>query len=188
LASARVRLSLFTASSFAMLGVHLPYWPAWLAGRGMTTVQVGTLMMAWACTRGLWLPVWAHFADLSGRRKPWVVALGWLSMLAFVPFTFASTFESLLAVTILFATFHSAVHPLAENLLLLATRDRGISYGSVRMWGSIAFLVVSRWAGEKLEGGNEERAFGLILGALAVTAIVALALPDIGTGRPPGTR
>jgi MFS transporter, PPP family, 3-phenylpropionic acid transporter len=177
--STRVRLSLFTASSFATLGVHLPFWPAWLEARGMSTVQIGTLTMAWAWTRGLTLPVWAHFADLSGRRKPWVIALAWLSLLAFSPFTFAREFEGLLALTIVFAAFYSAVHPLAENVVLLATREGKLSYGSVRMWGSISFLVVSRCAGDVLDGGHEERAYSLVLAALAFTAIVAFALPDV---------
>jgi PPP family 3-phenylpropionic acid transporter len=183
--SARLRLSCFTAAAFAVLGVYLPFWPAWLASRGLSIEQIGTLTMAGAWVRGLSLPAWAHFADRSGRRKPWVVALAALSVLAFVPFGFAGSFAALLGLTLAFSAFHAAVHPLGENLTVLLAREKTLSYGSVRVWGSLAFLVVSTAAGVALDGGRERVAFALVLGGLVLTALAALALPDLVAPPPP---
>ncbi|MDP1860169.1 MAG: MFS transporter [Gemmatimonadaceae bacterium] len=176
--SDQARLSLFTAASFAMLGVFIPFWPAWLEARGLTTLQIGSIGMAWAWTRGIASPVWAHFADQSGRRKVWIVSLAFGALLTFAPFVALHSFAALLALTVLFHVLHAAVLPLGENMLVLLARERGLSYGGIRLWGSIAFIVASGISGVLLDGGHAERAYPLLLVALALGAAVALTLPD----------
>jgi len=175
--SERLRLGFFTAASFGVLGVHVPFWPAWLAERGMSEVQIGTLGMAYMCARGIASPMWAHFVDRSGHRRRWLVAFTCASLLAFAPFQLANGFPALLAVTLAFALVNAPVLPLGENLLVLQARERGFDYGSTRVWGSIAFMLASWAAGWILDGGALGRAWWLVMGLLALSAASALRLP-----------
>ena len=175
--SDRLRLSAFTAASFGVLGVHVPFWPAWLEHRGMSEVEIGTLGMAYMCARGIASPLWAHFVDRSGHRRGWLVAFTCASLLAFAPFELASGFAALLGVTLLFAAVHAPVLPLGENLLVLQARERGFDYGSTRLWGSIAFMLASWAAGWILDGGELGRTWWLVMGLLALSATSALRLP-----------
>lgn len=175
--SDKARLSLFIAASFGVLGVHLPFWPAWLEQRGMSTLQIGTLGMAWAWTRGAASPVWAHFVDQSGHRRRWLAGFALASLLLFAPFVALDSFAALLGLTVLFCVAHAAVLPLGENLLVLQSRERGIDYGSVRLWGSVAFVLANWTAGFALDGGHAERAWVLVLACLALAALAAFRLP-----------
>ncbi len=175
--SERLRLGLFTAASFGVLGVHVPFWPAWLEHRGMSEVQIGTLGMAYMCARGIASPLWAHFVDRSGHRRRWLVGFTCASLLAFAPFELASGFSALLGLTLAFALVNAPVLPLGENLLVLQARERGFDYGSTRLWGSIAFMVVSWGAGWILDGGALGRTWWLVMALLALSATSALRLP-----------
>ncbi len=175
--SDRLRLGAFTAASFGVLGVHVPFWPAWLEHRGLSEVQIGTLGMAYMCARGLASPMWAHFVDRSGHRRRWLVGFTLASLLAFAPFQLADGFTALLAITLGFAFVNAPVLPLGENLLVLQARERGFDYGSTRLWGSIAFMGASWAAGWILNGGELGRTWWLVMGLLALSALSALRLP-----------
>ncbi len=42
----RLRLALFYGASFAAIGISLPYWPVWLAARGLAPSEIGLLLAA----------------------------------------------------------------------------------------------------------------------------------------------
>lgn len=170
-------LALFFAVSVAMLGVFVPFWPAWLDARGLSKSQIGTLVAAWAWSRGLAGPLLAHSVDRSGARRAWILGLSVASTLAFLPFHFVREFELLLGLTVLFGALHSQVIPLGENLIVFEARRLGFRYAGVRWFGSVSFLVVSVFTGWALDDGHAERAFPLALGFLALTCVAALALP-----------
>src|SRR3546814_2285062 len=70
-----VRLALFYAAYFAVTGIMLPYWPAWLESRGLHPVTIGTVLAV-----GFWIklaanPAMAAVADASGALRGLTVAL-----------------------------------------------------------------------------------------------------------------
>jgi PPP family 3-phenylpropionic acid transporter len=182
------RLSLYLAAAFSFLGVNIPFWPAWLEGRGMTTAQIGALSASWAWSRGIASPVWAHFVDRSGRRRIWIVSLGWAAAACFVPFAFSRSFGVLLALTVLLGSVHAPVFPLAENQVVLLERERRLAYGPVRVWGSIGFLAAATLAGTMLDDGRGERTYALVLATLVLGALASLAIPETTTPPPPVAR
>ena len=175
--SDRLRLACFTAASFGVLGVHVPFWPGWLESRGLSAVEIGELGMVYMCTRGVASPTWAHFVDRSGRRKLWLVAFTLAALVCFAPFAWAHEYPALLALTVLFGVAHAPVLPLGENLLVLQARERGIDYGRTRLWGSVAFMGASLGAGIVLDDGAWSRTWWLVMVVLALSAVSALCLP-----------
>ena len=64
------RLAFAYAALFGWMGVYLPYWPVWLADRGMSSAQIGILLAMAPWTRVIASPVAGRWADRSGRVDP----------------------------------------------------------------------------------------------------------------------
>jgi len=180
------RIALFYAAIFLVIGVHVPFWPVWLASRGLGPGEIGLVLSAATWIRALAPPFIAQFADQRGERKWLMVALAAATWLAFLLYPLAFGFWPILAVTILTAICFSAVLPLGENLAMLNARDHGFDYGRVRLWGSITFIVAAAGAGRLLVGRNEDLILWLILATLALTIAATAGLP--GAPAPPTTR
>ena len=59
---AAVRLALFYAAFFAVIGIHLPFWPVWLASRGVTPAEIGVLVAVGVSVKVVGNPLIAHIA------------------------------------------------------------------------------------------------------------------------------
>src|SRR5690606_1498989 len=95
-------------------------------------------------------------------------------------------FWPVLAVAVLHTAVQAPVMPLGENLVLLTVRARGLDYGRLRLWGSVAFIATSVGAGALLAGRPEALIMWLILGLLVAIFGAALLLPDVPPSRRDG--
>ncbi len=181
--SVPIRIALFYAAIFLVIGVHVPFWPVWLKSRGLGPVEIGLVLSVATWIRALAPPFMAQFADRRGERKRLMVVLAALTWLAYLLFPLADGFWPILVVTMITAICFSAVLPLGENLAMLNARDHGFDYGRVRLWGSITFIAAAAGAGRLLVGRDEDLILWLILSTLALTVVATAGLP--GTSGPP---
>jgi MFS transporter, PPP family, 3-phenylpropionic acid transporter len=82
-------LTVLSAAVFAPMGLHLPYFPVWLAARGLTDDQIATTLATPLILRVVLTPAIAYVADRRGIAATLAfcasamlagyVALGWLS-------------------------------------------------------------------------------------------------------------
>ena len=180
-----LRLAFFYAAAFGFVGVSLPFWPVWLADKGLDAAEIGLLI-----TAGTWVRIAApamvsHLADRCGERKRVVVLLTVAAFAAHLLFLAAEGFAALLAVSILAAFAFTPIIPMGENLALLFARTGRIDYGRVRLWGSIAFIAAAALGGRILGGAGPPVILTMVLASLALGVFAALALPD---ARPPPAR
>jgi PPP family 3-phenylpropionic acid transporter len=177
-----LRLALFYVVCFLPIGIQMPFWPVWLAFRGMGPAEIGILLAATNVTRIFAGPAFAPFADRAGRRKQFIVGTAAGALAAYLLFSFAEGFWPLLAVTVLAALFSAAMFPLAESLTVLAVRTHGLNYGRVRLWGSVSFMATAILVGRALGAGvGEGLILTLMIGAFALTTAGSLGLPDMRT-------
>lgn len=177
-----LRLALFYAAMFLFVGIYLPFWPVWLTSRGMSAAEIGLLLAAGTWIRAFVPPTVAHLADRRGERKRVIVVLSAGAVASFSLYAVAGGFWMLLAVAILVAAFFSPIIPLSENLTMLMASEKGLNYGRIRLWGSIAFILAAGFGGEILTGREEDFILWLLLGASGLMLAAGLALPD---HRPP---
>jgi PPP family 3-phenylpropionic acid transporter len=160
-----VRLAIAYVAIFLCVGVYLPFWPVWLASRGMDPDRIGVLLglTTWAY---LWAP-WVGARAEGGDARRWItgLALGMAAGLAI--FEVADGFAWLLCGSIVLGLAFAPIVPLTDGLTLRAAVD----YGRVRLFGSLAFIVASVGGGFALEG----RAPGVVLVTVQAIAIVILA-------------
>ncbi len=176
-----IRLSLFYAAFFAVVGVHLPFWPVWLASRGIGATEIGIILAATVSAKVVSAPMMAHVADRWGERRRLMILCAAGALAGFTLFAVAGGFWSILGISILFSVFWSAIMPLGESLTMLTARARGLDYGRVRLWGSLSFIAAAVAAGRILAGRPEDIVFWLLIGGIAVTLAACTGLPDTRT-------
>lgn len=178
-----LRLALFYGASFAVLGIMLPFWPVWLVSRGLDASEIGLVLALLTAIRIVATPAVAHYADRIGERRRVIVVLSAISAAAFAMFFLARDFWAILVITAVFSAARAGVMPLGESLTMLCAHSRGLDYGRLRLWGSLAFIAAAAATGWLLTGRSEDLVFWLILGALAFSLWSCLALPDARPGK-----
>ena len=178
-----LRLALFYGASFAVLGIMLPFWPVWLASRGLDPSEIGLVLALLTAIRIVATPAVAHYADRIGERRRVIVWLSAISAVAFAMFFLARDFWPILIITALFSSTRAGVMPLGESLTMLCAHERGLDYGRLRLWGSLSFMAAAAATGWLLTGRPEDLVFWLVLGALVFSLGSCLALPEARPGK-----
>ena len=179
LPSTAVRLAAFYAAFFAVIGTLQPFWPLWLAWKGLNTTEIGLVLAIGIGAKVIGLPLAAHVADRRGERKRPMLALSSASIFAFTLFALAQGYWTLVLISLLFFSLWPPVMSLGESLTIRAAHQGGFQYGRVRLWGSLAYIVAALAAGAILARASADAVFWLIMGGVALTALACWQLPDI---------
>jgi PPP family 3-phenylpropionic acid transporter len=174
-----VRLALFYAAFFAVVGIMLPFWPVWLAAKGMSAEEIGVLVAIGVGAKVVGNPLAGRLADRSGQRRRPMAALAVCALFAFALFAMADGFWPILAVTLLFFLVWPPVMPLGESLTMLAVRDGGVDYGRIRLWGSLSFIALAILSGRILVFEPPGVIYLMVLSAIAAAAAACALVPDL---------
>ena len=175
--SPALRLSLFYATIFGLVGMHLPFWPVWLAGRGLDAAEIGLVTAAGQLVRALATPAIGSLADRAQDRRTVMVSLTVMALAAGSAFYVSQGFWAILFVTVLLTISHGALGPLIENLTMLVTTAKGLSYGRVRSLGSVAFILMAIGGGFIMDGRSSETVLAVVVIWLVLTVAAAFVLP-----------
>ena len=145
-------IRLFYAAYFAAMGIVLPFFPVYLAGRGLDVAAIGVFTGLLSVAKVLAPPIAGHALDRS--RKPGRFILFALLSAALLAFTFpwAMSHWMLALVVLLFGSLWAAVLPLTDGLSVAVSEASLIDYGRLRVWGSIGFVAASLFGGIWLVG------------------------------------
>lgn len=175
---AAIRLSAYYAALFAAVGIHLPFWPLWLADKGLSPAHIGWIVAATYLVKLTVSPMVGHMADRAGQRRWLMVVLAGGAALLWLAFGMVDGFWPILAVTLLALGLWSGIMPVGESLSLAAVYAHRLDYGRVRLWGSLAFIASASVVGRLLVDHPPAILLGLVAGALALTALACAALPE----------
>jgi MFS transporter, PPP family, 3-phenylpropionic acid transporter len=173
----RPALAAVYAGHFAHLGIVLPFLPPWLLERGFGPLAIGALLALGPAAKVAAAWTWGRWADRSGRRRGLLVLAGILAAAAFAALPLPEAFLLVFLLMAVYAFAVAPVLPFAEATALEQADVHGFSYGPVRLWGSVSFMVAS-WGYGALRGTfSGEAGIVLAAGFLALTSLLALALP-----------
>lgn len=144
------RLSLYYAASFLIVGVKAPFWPVWLAGRGLGAREIAVVFAAGIWVNVIATPAIGALADRIGRRRAMMIALAVIAVLGYASLWNVYGFWTLLGLVLVAGIGQSALMPLGDSIALAAVRHQGIDYGRVRVWGSVTFIVAAVASGAVL--------------------------------------
>jgi PPP family 3-phenylpropionic acid transporter len=80
------RLALFYAGVFFFVGIQLPFWPVWLAGRGLSVSEIGVVLAAALWVKVIVNPLAGLLADRTGRRRGVMILLAATNLAGFLLF------------------------------------------------------------------------------------------------------
>ncbi len=175
------RLSSFYFFYFAFVGAFSPYWSLYLKSLNFSASEIGVLMSLLMVTRIFAPTLWGWMADRSGKRVGIVRVAAALSLASYFGVFFGESFWWLFAVMALLSFFWSASLPLVEATTLSHLGDSTASYGRIRLWGSIGFIIAVIGIGYILDVAEVSILLWLVLGTMAGILIFSRYIPEAET-------
>ena len=146
------RLSAFYLFYFASLGALVPYWGLYLKSEGFDARAIGSLMAIIMATKIVSPNIWGWIADHTGRRMKIVQLGSLLAVLSFAAVYISSSFWWLALVMAVFSFFWNAALPQFEATTFNYLAGQVHRYSSIRLWGSVGFILSVWGVGYTLEG------------------------------------
>jgi len=179
-----VRFSFYYAAIFLAVGIHLPFWPAWLKFRGLDAAEISLILSVGVWIRAFANPFIAHFADRSGANKKIIMISAGGGVITYALFGIADGFWMLFVVNVAASAMFMALIPLGENLASRASVEHGFDYGRVRLWGSITFILAAYAGGWVVEETGDAAILWMIVAAMIAAFIAGFGLPERPTRDP----
>ncbi|MFC5419569.1 MFS transporter [Bosea eneae] len=182
------RLSLMHALNFLGVGFYLPFFPVWLASKGLSDVDIGYVLAIPILVRVF---VASSVTGLGDRLQPNLL-LALLNALAATLYFALAPQDQLVPIAVLTALSAialSGVVPLADVLTTEQVKAGALrDYGRVRLWGSVTF-VLSNLAGGHLIAQHGAWLIPFVLaGSSSLAALAALQAPSPASGVVSGVR
>ncbi|MEY6433812.1 MFS transporter [Thioalkalicoccus limnaeus] len=135
------RLASYYFFYFGSLGALVPYWGLYLQERGFSPLAIGQLVAILMATKIVAPNLWGWLADRRGYRMPIVRLATLLSTICFTAIFVADGFVEMALVMVLFSFFWNASLPQVEAVTFSHLGERVNRYASIRLWGSIGFIL-----------------------------------------------
>ncbi|MBP6471291.1 MAG: MFS transporter [Chloroflexi bacterium] len=165
--------SLFYWFYWSFVAAYDPFLNVYLANeRGLSGLEIGVLAIFNPLMAILLGPYLAAQADRRGWRLRMlqIALIGWI--VALLLLRQPQTFWGFMPVMLLLAAFRSPTSPIGDGLIAQMAVSHRLSYGSMRLWGSLGFALVSILCGMAWQ----RLGYGWMFYAAAVTAVPCVLL------------
>jgi PPP family 3-phenylpropionic acid transporter len=182
------RLAYFFGAYFFAGGAALSYWAVWLRDRGVGDAEIGTIYMARQfVTVAATIAVGWIAQRLAGTRGLMMALLtGALAMA--IAYEFSYGFWPNLIVTMIWGAMWHPLLSLGDGNAVTVTRERGIDYSRVRVWGSVTFIGGALAAGVAVDRWGPPWVLYLLGIGVVLTIPAALWLPTPASRSAPADR
>lgn len=182
------RLSGYGAAYFFASGAFMSYWPVWLRDRGVQDAQIGTLFMSRQLVSvGATLLV-GWVAHRVGNVRGVILALATAATLLMTGYQFSHSFLAILLVTLVWGGVWAPTMALYDGVLVNETRALGFNYGSLRVWGSVAFILGTILCGVAVEHNGPPWVLYVGLSGIVLLVPLGLMLPKAEAHHRDGAR
>jgi MFS transporter, PPP family, 3-phenylpropionic acid transporter len=176
-------IRLYYVAAVAVGGVYLPFFPAWLEGRGIHGIRLGIIAAAAPGVGVLAPTAFGTLADALRVRAGLLQLACAGALLTFALLAAAAAaglslgFGVLFATAVVFAVFRSPMSLLADVVALEVAPLAKTTYGRLRLWGSLGFMVAVPLATHWVDP-RDRTAFPVAMtGLAAATLLASLRLP-----------
>ncbi|RXI97856.1 MFS transporter [Anaerobacillus alkaliphilus] len=183
--SSTFNLKAFLFFYYSAMTVIVSYLPVYFQDIGLTGAQIGVLLAVGPLASMLSQPFWGYMTDKYKTSKKIIIIciigafLGSLFMFQTYSYYF------LIIAVFIFHGFLSPVGGLGDSLTQKTANRLSLSFGSIRLWGSLGFAVMSLLMGFLLARIGVQYIFLPFLFFLSVTFILTLRIQDVETSKVP---
>ncbi len=163
---------------FAYIGAFAPFFSVYLAGTGLSPVEIGVVMALPQLTRIVAPHLWGWVADAGGRQVRLVRATVLAGMLCWLGLFASASFLWICVVILATGFFLSAALPLVEATTLTHLGEHTGRYGAIRLWGSIGFIVAVIGVGYALDLFGASALLWIVTASLVGAIAFTWLIPD----------
>jgi len=174
----------FTISSqyfiyFGVLGIFLPYFNLYCYHLGFSGLQIGVLSGLRSVAMVIFPLIWGILADRLNIRRPIYILCNFISTAVWVMFLLTVDFWSMLFITAFYGMFYAPIISFLEAVTMDVLGSEKKSYGRIRAWGSISFIVMVLVLGKIIDLYSVDIILVLILAGSLMLAVISLGIPAI---------
>lgn len=176
------RLSGFYFFYFASLGAIVPFWNLYLKELSFSATQTGVIVAILMVTKLIAPNVWGWLADHTGRRMMIIRTGCLIAAIVYAGILLNQSFWWLAIIMLLFSFFWNAALPQFEATTLSHLGESSHRYSTIRVWGSIGFVIAVVGLGYTFEKISILQLPIFVLILLSGIWISSLLVPEEATG------
>ena len=169
---------------FGILGLYLPYFNLYCYHLGFNGSQIGMLAGLRSATLVLFPFVWGALADRFRRRKSIYLLCNALACVAWAGYLTTTDFRPMLVLAVVHGMFYAPLISFLEAYAMDLLGEDKNTYGRVRVWGSVSFILIVTVIGHVSERYGIALIVPLILAGALLQTTAAVALPAAPVVRP----
>jgi PPP family 3-phenylpropionic acid transporter len=178
-----LRMSLAFGTLFLATGVHVPYFPVWLEGKGFGPNDIAIILSLPMFLRVFTTPIITTLADRASDRATVLTALVGATAFLSLGYLLPPTYAVVLLVSLLLQVVWTPHPALADSVALSGVRRFGCSYTGMRIWGSISYLAANLFGGIILSWTGYDAVPTLMFVGLAAFFVATFFVPRVGPPR-----
>lgn len=164
---------------FGVMGIFLPYFNLYCYHLNFSGFQIGTLSALRSVVMIMFTLIWSVLADRLQIRKPLYILCNFISTMIWAFFFFATDFKAMLVITIFYAVFYAPIISFLEAFTMDVLGLEKKSYGRLRVWGSMAFIITVIVLGRIIDLYSVEIIIALIFCGSLIQAAVSTKIPNV---------
>lgn len=173
------RLAAFTAAGNFIGGAHMPFFPSWMASKGLDATDIGLVIALMGIIRVVTGPLISFAADAAERQRSTIIILTAGAALSYAAYFCANDVIWILAWSLTTSACWSAISPLFESTTLRSAQAEGFEYGRVRLWGTAAFVVANVISGQLVQAYGIDVFLPFLTTAGVIAFIAAFGVPQL---------
>ena len=162
---------------FAVLGIFLPYFNLYCYHLGFSGSQIGALSAVRSLVMIVSSIVWGLLADRFNLRRRIYIWCSAASALTWLLFLTTTDFWLMLFFTVIYVCFYAPIIAFLEAFTMDELKIQKESYGQVRAWGSVSFILAVILFGRAIDQYPIRLILVLIFAGSLLQALGALRMP-----------
>lgn len=164
---------------FGVMGIFLPYFNLYCYHLGFSGFQIGALSALRTGATVLFPLFWGALADRFLIRRSIYIGCNFISTGIWTFFLFTVDFGVMLLITMLYGIFYAPIISFLETFTMDVLEGEKKSYGRIRVWGSISFILIVVMVGKIIDIYSIEIILALILAGSVILSAISIRIPDI---------
>ncbi|ADC51866.1 major facilitator family putative sugar symporter [Alkalihalophilus pseudofirmus OF4] len=179
------RLMAYLFFAYSTMTIVMSYIPLYFQADGLSGNEVGILMAIGPFATIIAQPFWGFMSDKYKTIKRMIVISAIGVVIAAAGFMLMGQFYGYLIMMFVLFLFLSPLTALGDSLSQKTATLKGVSFGRIRMWGSLGFATTSLLTGYVLTTIGVERVMIPMIIMAVLALVMALTIEDVkGTNKP----
>ena len=164
---------------FGVLGIFLPFFNLYCYHLGFSGFRIGILSAVRSVVMVLFPIIWGALADRLNARRPIYILCNFISALIWALYLFTVDFWGMLVITVFYGIFYAPIISFLEAFTMDILGREKRSYGRIRAWGSISFIMIVLVLGKIIDLYSVEIIVVLILAGSLMLSTISTRIPNL---------